>query len=78
MRVRQAADATDAQVTVMDWQRHWSPERNPGFYPVDDARHRRWSRSTSSSRERSLIRRRMQSGYDTSRDGRRSGWWPSR
>ena len=37
-RIRQAADATDAQVTVRDWQRDWSPERNPGFYPVDDSK----------------------------------------
>ena len=32
-----AEDATDARVTVRDWQRQRSKDRNPGFYPVDDS-----------------------------------------
>jgi two-component system OmpR family sensor kinase len=64
-RIRQAADATDAQVTVRDWQRDWSPERNDGFYPVDD--------STAPVpfderlAERALSRHRQQAGYGTFR-----------
>ena len=69
VRIRQAADATDAQVTVMDWQRHWSPERNPGFYPVDDSKTSALVPFDEKLAERSLIRRRLQSGYGTSRDG---------
>jgi two-component system, OmpR family, sensor kinase len=65
-RIRQAADATDAQVTVRDWQRDWSPERNPGFYPVDDSR--AVVPFNERLAERALIRRRPQSGYDTFRD----------
>jgi two-component system, OmpR family, sensor kinase len=29
-----AEDATDARVTVQDWQRQHTKDRNPGFYPV--------------------------------------------
>ena len=36
-RIRAAADATDARVTVRYWQREQTPERNPGFYPVDES-----------------------------------------
>ena len=66
VRIRAAADRTDAGVTVRDWQRNWSPERNPGFYPVDN--------STAPVpfderlAERALIRRRTQAGYGTFRD----------
>jgi two-component system, OmpR family, sensor kinase len=65
-RIRQAEDATDARVTVRDWQRDWSPARNPGFYPVDDAS----APVPFNDRlaERALIRRRTQVGYDTFRD----------
>jgi two-component system OmpR family sensor kinase len=65
-RIRAASDTTDARVTVRDWQRDWSPERNPGFYPVDD------SRALVPFNERlaarALIRHRTQVGYDTFRD----------
>jgi signal transduction histidine kinase len=37
-RISAAEDATDARVTVRDWQRQRSKDRNPGFYPVDDSR----------------------------------------
>src|SRR5215204_5751662 len=64
-RIRQAADATDAQVTVRDWQRDWSPERNPGFYPVDDGKAP--VRFDEPLAQRALILRRMQAGYGTYR-----------
>ena len=65
-RVRQAADTTDARVTVRFWQRKPSLNRNPGFYPADG------SSGPVPFNER-LARRaiktgRMQSGYDTFRD----------
>jgi two-component system, OmpR family, sensor kinase len=65
-RIRQAEDATDARVTVRDWQRDWTPARNPGFYPVDDAS----APVPFNDRlaERALIRRRTQVAYDTFRD----------
>jgi two-component system OmpR family sensor kinase len=64
--VRAAADSTDARVTVRDWQRYWSPSRNPGFYPVDDARgpvpfNERLA-------ERALTRRRTLSAYGSFND----------
>ncbi len=34
-RVSAAEDATDARLTVQDWQRQPTKDRNPGFYPVD-------------------------------------------
>ena len=37
VRIRAAEGATDAQVTVRDWQRDWSPSRDFGFYPVDNS-----------------------------------------
>src|SRR5918994_5376793 len=61
-RIRQAADATDAQVTVRDWQRDWSPERNPGFYPVDDSEAS--IPFNEQLAQRALILRRTQVGYD--------------
>jgi two-component system OmpR family sensor kinase len=64
-RIRQAADATDAQVTVRDWQRDWSPERNPGFYPVDDGKAP--VPFDEPLAQRALILRRMQAGYGTFR-----------
>jgi signal transduction histidine kinase len=64
-RIRQAADATDAQVTVRDWQRNWSPERNPGFYPVDDGKAP--VPFDEPLAQRALILRRMQGGYGTFR-----------
>jgi two-component system OmpR family sensor kinase len=36
-RIGAAEDATDARVTVQDWQRQPTKDRNPGFYPVYDA-----------------------------------------
>src|SRR5688500_5474906 len=36
-RIRAAEDATDGQVTVRDWQREGTRDRNPGFYPVDES-----------------------------------------
>ena len=69
VRIRQAADATDAQVTVMDWQRDWSPERNPGFYPVDDSKTSALVPFDEQLAQRALIRNRRQVGYGTSRDG---------
>jgi len=34
-RVSAAEDATDARVTIQDWQRKPRKDRNPGFYPVE-------------------------------------------
>jgi len=34
-QISAAEDATDARVTVQDWQRQRSKDRNPGFYSVD-------------------------------------------
>jgi two-component system OmpR family sensor kinase len=65
VRIRQAADATDAQVTVRDWQRDWSPERNPGFYPVDASK--TLVPFDERLAERTLIRHRAQAGYGTFR-----------
>jgi signal transduction histidine kinase len=65
-RIRQAADATDARVAVRDWQRDWSPARNPGFYAVDDSR--AVVPFNERLAERALIRNRTQVGYDTFHD----------
>jgi len=73
VRIRQAADATDAKLTVMDWQRNWSPERNPGFYPVDDSKTSALVPFDERLAQRALIRRRMQVGYGTSTRGEESG-----
>jgi two-component system, OmpR family, sensor kinase len=67
VRIRQAADATDAQVTVRDWQRNWSPERNPGFYPVDDSKTSALVPFDEQLAQRALILRRRQVGYGTFR-----------
>jgi signal transduction histidine kinase len=64
-RIRQAADASDAQVTVRDWQRDWSPERNPGFYPVEDSKE--LVPFDEPLAQRALILRRRQVGYGTFR-----------
>ena len=64
-RVRQASAATDAQVTVRDWQRDWSPERNPGFYPVDDSK--ALVPFDENLARRALILRRRQAAYGTFR-----------
>ena len=37
-RISVAEDATDARLTVQDWQRDRSRKRNPGFYSVDSPR----------------------------------------
>jgi two-component system OmpR family sensor kinase len=67
-RIRAAADATDARVTVRDWQRDWSPSRNAGWYPVDDSRESAVVPFNERLAQRALIRHRTQSGYDTFRD----------
>ncbi|HKP20453.1 MAG TPA: HAMP domain-containing sensor histidine kinase [Thermoleophilaceae bacterium] len=36
-QIAAAEDATDARVTVQDWQRKATKDRNPGFYPVADS-----------------------------------------
>jgi signal transduction histidine kinase len=36
-RIGAAEDATNARLTVRDWQRKWTKERIPGFYPVDSS-----------------------------------------
>ena len=36
-QIAAAEDATDARVTVQDWQRKPTKDRNPGFYPVYDS-----------------------------------------
>jgi two-component system, OmpR family, sensor kinase len=64
-RIRAAAEATDARVTVRDWQRGESRDRNPGFYPVED------SREVVPFEEplarRAIETKRIQSGYSTFR-----------
>ena len=65
-RVRAAEGATDAQVTVRDWQRDWSPSRDFGFYPVDDARPAQVPFNQELAEE-ALTRHRTLSAYDTFR-----------
>jgi two-component system OmpR family sensor kinase len=65
-RIRLAADTADARLTVRDWQRDWSPARNPGFYPVDDSR--ALVPFNEELAQRALTRRRTLVGYDTFRD----------
>src|SRR4029453_17867302 len=65
-RIGAAEDATDARLTVRDWQRLPSKERTPGFYPVDNSEdpgpfHQGLAR-------RAIETRHIQSGYGTSRD----------
>ncbi len=73
VRIRQAAAATDAQVTVQDWQRRWSPERNPGFYPVDDSKTSALVPFDEQLARRALILHRRQVGYGTSPRGEELG-----
>jgi two-component system, OmpR family, sensor kinase len=65
-RIRAAEDATDAQVTVRDWQRQRSKERNPGFYPVDESDAIVPFDETLA--RRAIETRRTQRGYGTFRD----------
>ena len=65
-RIRQAADATDAQVTVRDWQRDWSPDPQSGFYPWT-TREPALVPFDEQLAERALTLRRTQSGYGTFR-----------
>ena len=65
-RIRQAADATDAHVTVRFWQREASPERNPGFYPVDNSRE--LVPFNEALARRAILTGRLQTGYDSFRD----------
>src|SRR5688500_5430985 len=65
-RIRAAEDATDAQVTVRDWQRKGTKERNPGFYPVDESDE--IVPFDEALARRAIQTRRIQRGYGTSRD----------
>src|SRR5215213_2277151 len=65
-RIRAAEDATDAQVTVRDWQRQRSKERNPGFYPVDESD--AIVPFDEALARRAIETRRTQRGYGTFRD----------
>lgn len=65
-RIRVASDTTDARVTVRDWQRASSEERNPGFYPVDESDDPVPFSDTLALR--AIASRRIQSGYDFYRD----------
>jgi two-component system OmpR family sensor kinase len=66
-RIRLAGDATDARVTVRFWQRHWSRERNAGFYPVDNAREPLVPFNDPLAK-RAIVTRHIQTGYVTFRD----------
>jgi len=65
-RIRAAEDATDAQVTVRDWQRQRTKDRNPGFYPVDES-DQIVPFDEVLARD-AILMRRMQRGYGTFRD----------
>ena len=65
-RVRVAEGATDAQVTVRDWQRDWSPSRDFGFYAVDDSRAPQVPFNEDLAEE-ALTRHRTLTAYDTFR-----------
>ena len=65
-RIRAAEDATDAQVSVRDWQRQRSKDRNPGFYPVDES-DEIVPFDEVLARD-AILTRRMQRGYGTFRD----------
>ena len=65
-RIRAAEDATDAQVTVRDWQRQRTKDRNPGFYPVDES-DEIVPFDEVLARD-AILTRRMQRGYGTFRD----------
>ena len=66
-RVRQAAAATDAQVSVRFWQREEGPKRHPGFYPVDKNSGAAGVPFNDRLARRAIATHRMQSGYDTFR-----------
>jgi signal transduction histidine kinase len=65
-RIRAAEDATDAKLTVRDWQRDWSPARDFGFYAVDNS-HAAVPFNEELA-ERALNEHRTQVAYDTFRD----------
>src|SRR5688572_3560830 len=65
-RIRAAEDATDAQVTVRDWQRQRTKDRNPGFYPVDESDEIVPFDETLA--RAAIETRRTQRGYGTSHD----------
>jgi signal transduction histidine kinase len=64
-RVTAAEDATDARVTVRDWQRHATNERFPGWYPVA-AKDERQPFDESLAR-RAIEERRLQRAYGSFR-----------
>jgi signal transduction histidine kinase len=66
-RIRAAEGATDAQVTVRDWQRDWSPNRKFGFYAVDDSH--ALVPFNEQLAEEALTKHRTLSTYDTFHDG---------
>jgi signal transduction histidine kinase len=66
-RIRAAEDATDARVTVRDWQRQRSKDRNPGFYSVEERGEVGVPFDEDLARE-ALESRRMARGYGTFRD----------
>jgi two-component system OmpR family sensor kinase len=65
-RIRLAADATDARVTVRFWQREPGRTRPPGFYPVDDSGG--VVPFNEALARRAIETGRVQRGYDTFRD----------
>ncbi|HMJ95343.1 MAG TPA: hypothetical protein VK486_05800, partial [Thermoleophilaceae bacterium] len=69
VRIRAAEGATDAQVTVRDWQRDWSPSRDFGFYPVDDSRTAVAVPFNAQLAEKALTQHRTLTAYDTFHDG---------
>jgi two-component system OmpR family sensor kinase len=62
-RISIAEDATDARLTVRDWQRHASQKRYPGFYAVD--RTRELLPFDASMARRAVLERKLQTGYGT-------------
>jgi signal transduction histidine kinase len=65
-RIRAAEDATDARLTVRDWQQHASNERFPGFYPVvEDEEFAPFDEPLA---RRAVETRRIQRSFGTSRD----------
>jgi signal transduction histidine kinase len=65
-RIGAAEDATDARLTVRDWQRLPSKQRSPGFYPVDNSEDP--VPFDEALARRAIETRHIQSGYGTSRD----------
>jgi two-component system, OmpR family, sensor kinase len=66
-RIRNAADATDARVTVRDWQLEETKERNPGFYPVDESEDVGVPFNETLAM-RAIASRRIERAYDVFRD----------